>query len=100
MIVQNEDSEETEEEQPMFKRKRTKKADPEKAQPASENMDTEADTGMLNTSNNYVPILQAQTYPILSPLKQSNPESNDDIDPTLLQPLYTIHPPSMSDCPL
>ncbi|MCI20329.1 hypothetical protein A2U01_0041491, partial [Trifolium medium] len=45
------DSEETEDEQPMFKRKRTElvqktteEADPEKAQPASENMDTEADT--------------------------------------------------------
>ncbi|MCI89172.1 hypothetical protein A2U01_0110460, partial [Trifolium medium] len=42
------DSEETEEEEPMFKRKRTKPAQeeeiPEKAQPASENMETEADT--------------------------------------------------------
>ncbi|MCI43198.1 hypothetical protein A2U01_0064435, partial [Trifolium medium] len=42
------DSEETEEEEPVFKRKRTEpvqeEANPEKAQPASEHMDTEADT--------------------------------------------------------
>ncbi|MCI77135.1 hypothetical protein A2U01_0098405, partial [Trifolium medium] len=45
MIVQIEDSEETEEEQPMFKRNRTEPAQeenvPEEAQSISENMDTE-----------------------------------------------------------
>ncbi|MCI89607.1 hypothetical protein A2U01_0110896, partial [Trifolium medium] len=58
-----------------------RQADPEQAQPEPEGMDTEADTCMLNASNNDVPILQAQTYPIPSPLKQSNSESKDDIDP-------------------
>ncbi|MCI89615.1 hypothetical protein A2U01_0110904, partial [Trifolium medium] len=42
-------SEETEEEEPMFKRKRTEhvqeEVDPKKAQPASEHMETDADTG-------------------------------------------------------
>ncbi|MCI86351.1 hypothetical protein A2U01_0107632, partial [Trifolium medium] len=33
MIVQDEDSDETGEEQPLLKRKRTRQADPEQAQP-------------------------------------------------------------------
>ncbi|MCI18983.1 hypothetical protein A2U01_0040138, partial [Trifolium medium] len=42
-IVQNEESEEIQEEKPMFKRKRTRQTDPDQAQPEPEGMDTEAD---------------------------------------------------------
>ncbi|MCI59564.1 hypothetical protein A2U01_0080819, partial [Trifolium medium] len=42
MIIQEEDSEETEEKQPMFQRKRTRQEDPEQAQPKPKGMDIEA----------------------------------------------------------
>ncbi|MCI52150.1 hypothetical protein A2U01_0073394, partial [Trifolium medium] len=42
MIIQKEDSEETEEEQPMFQRKRTRQEDPKQAQPEPEGMNIEA----------------------------------------------------------
>ncbi|MCI65374.1 hypothetical protein A2U01_0086632, partial [Trifolium medium] len=51
-------------------RKRTEQADPEKAQPASEDMETDADTGISKSPNNKVPIFQAQTSPISSSLNQ------------------------------
>ncbi|MCI32472.1 hypothetical protein A2U01_0053686, partial [Trifolium medium] len=97
------DSEETEEKEQMFKRKRTEpvqgEANAEKAQPAFEHMETDADTGIYKTINDNVPGLQAQTPPISSPLNQPNPNSNYDIDPSLLQPINVIHPPKISDLP-
>ncbi|MCH90105.1 hypothetical protein A2U01_0011012, partial [Trifolium medium] len=101
------DSEEIEEEQPVFKRKRIEpvqesteaETDHEKAQPSSENMDTGADSGNSKSINDNVSVLQAQTRPISSPLNQPNPDSNNDIDPSLLQPINVIHPPQISDLP-
>ncbi|MCH83836.1 hypothetical protein A2U01_0004662, partial [Trifolium medium] len=90
--VVSDSDEEIEEEQPMFKRKRTEQAEPEKAQSASEDMDTDADTGNPNSINDNVPVFQAHTPPISSSLNQPIPETNDDIDPTLLQPINIIHP--------
>ncbi|MCI50596.1 hypothetical protein A2U01_0071840, partial [Trifolium medium] len=83
----------------MFKRKRTEQADPEKAQPASEDVETDADTDISKSPNNNAPIFQAQTSPISSSLNQPLPEINDDIDPTLFQPINVIHPPKMPDLP-
>ncbi|MCI24263.1 hypothetical protein A2U01_0045446, partial [Trifolium medium] len=90
------DDEETEEDQPAFKRKIS---DPEKDQPASEDMDTDANTGNLNSINDNVPILQAQTSPISPSSNQPHSESNDDIDPSLLQQINVIHPPKIFDLP-
>ncbi|MCI93786.1 hypothetical protein A2U01_0115084, partial [Trifolium medium] len=42
MVIQEEDSEETKEEQPMFQRKRTRQADFEQAQPEPEGINIEA----------------------------------------------------------
>ncbi|MCI21078.1 hypothetical protein A2U01_0042242, partial [Trifolium medium] len=81
MVIQSDD-EETQEE-PTFKRKRT---EPEKVQPTSEDKDTEANTGISNSPNNNVPVFQAHTPPISSPLNQFN----DDIDPALLQPINEL----------
>ncbi|MCI39138.1 hypothetical protein A2U01_0060368, partial [Trifolium medium] len=57
--------EETEEEEPVFKRKRTKpvqeETDPEKAQPASEHMETDADTGISKSINDNVPVFKLKT---------------------------------------
>ncbi|MCH96281.1 hypothetical protein A2U01_0017265, partial [Trifolium medium] len=94
-----ESDEEIEEEQPLTKRKKSEQSNPEKDQSPAENMDTEANTGNLNSINGNVADLQAQTPPISSPLNQPNTETNDNIDPALLQPLNIIHPPKMSDLP-
>ncbi|MCI46010.1 hypothetical protein A2U01_0067250, partial [Trifolium medium] len=58
-------------------------------------MDTEADTSISKSINDNVPVFQAQTPRISSPLKQPN----DDIDPSHLQPINVIHPPKISDLP-
>ncbi|MCH96494.1 hypothetical protein A2U01_0017481, partial [Trifolium medium] len=62
-------------------------------------MDTEADAGISKSFNDNVHNLQAQIPPISSPHNQSHPETNDDIDPALLNPINVIHPPQVSGLP-
>ncbi|MCI57604.1 hypothetical protein A2U01_0078855, partial [Trifolium medium] len=68
----------------MFKRKRTKQADPDQAQPEPGGMDTEADTGNPISLNDNIANFQAQTHFTSSPLNQ---------------PINVIHPPLTSDLP-
>ncbi|MCI59867.1 hypothetical protein A2U01_0081122, partial [Trifolium medium] len=58
-------------------------------------MDTEANAGNSNSSNDNVSNFQAQ-IPFIS---SSINKLNDDIDPSLLISINVIHPPQTSDLP-
>ncbi|MCI33380.1 hypothetical protein A2U01_0054597, partial [Trifolium medium] len=86
LVIQEEDDEATDEEPLQVKRKRTKT---DKDQPQSKRMTTEADTGMIHSSENIGINSQAQNQPL--------PEI--DLDPALLQPLNIAYPAQTSDLP-
>ncbi|MCI49762.1 hypothetical protein A2U01_0071006, partial [Trifolium medium] len=72
-----------------------KRVESDKAQPEPEGMNVEANAGISKSSNDNVSNFQARTPLISSPLNKSN----DDIDPSLLNPINVILPPQTSDLP-
>ncbi|MCI72540.1 hypothetical protein A2U01_0093803, partial [Trifolium medium] len=60
---------------------------------------TEAETGNTHSPKDNVIDSQAPTPPITSPLNQHLSEANNDIDPSLLQPINIAFPPQTSDLP-
>ncbi|MCI45831.1 hypothetical protein A2U01_0067070, partial [Trifolium medium] len=94
--IQEEDEEETDEEPLQCKRKRI---EADKVEPESKKMHTEAETGNSPSPKDKVTNSQAQTPPITSPINQPSSEPNDDIDPSLFEPINIVQPPQTSELP-